>query len=140
MKKILVLSLLLGLFSLGFAQKTKLNVNFKFLNIVEGYDHNTKCEVWIDDDLVGTSKVSKESELNSFSVEFPSGEHTIRVVNYAEYEGNWEAHTVENEYSIDCYFEETHNFKKKGKLFLLFDIDNGTKASWKKMPSSPKAK
>jgi hypothetical protein len=61
--------------------------------------------------------------------------HFLAIVNMAEYEGQWEEHTMGNDYSIDCLWEGEHAFsKKKEKMFLLFDIDNGTTVSWKKMP------
>ena len=62
-------------------------------------------------------------------VEVPVGYHELRIVNWALCEGTWEEHTIENEYSIDATYEEGHTFKK---LYLAFDIDNGTFASWKK--------
>lgn len=135
MKKLVALLFLVSLFSIAFAQKTKLTVTYRFLNLVDGYDHNSKTEVWIDGKLVGTSKISKESEENSFTVKFPSGEHEINVINYAEYEGAFEPHTVENDYSIDCVYLAKRTFKKKEKLFMSFDIDNGAEFSWEKMPA-----
>lgn len=139
MKKLLVISLMLLLCGVVAAQG-KLQVTFNFLNIVEGYDHTTKCQVFIDDEMVGESPEVPESKGSTFSVEVPAGSHNLRIVNFALYEGNWEEHTIANNYSIDCLFEEEHNFKKNEKLFLVFDIDSGTISSWKKAPKVKKPK
>lgn len=116
-------------------------ITWKFANIVEGYDHSNKCEVYIDGALAGTSSVTLETQQNSMTVQVSPGKHAVRVVNYALYEGEWEEHTIANDYSIDCTFEELQDFdKKKSKLFLLFDIDEGTTSGWKKMPKVKKKK
>ena len=49
-------------------------------------------------------------------------------MNFAEYEGNWEEHTIENEYSVDCSYEEAdYDFNKgSAKLYIVFDIDDRT--------------
>jgi hypothetical protein len=141
MKKTLGTMAFLLVCLVAFGQSTTLKVTFKFLNIVEGYDHDCKSEVFIDGESVGESGVVKESSGASFTVNVPTGKHDLRVVNYALYEGTWEAHTVENDYSIDCvYEEEGHNFKKPSKLFLIHDIDQQTFAGWKKAPKVPKKK
>ena len=122
-----------SLFSLAlFSQTTPLTVNYKFANIEEGYDHDSKTVVLIDGDVVGESGVAPESKGGTFTVQVPTGMHTLRVVNLALYEGVWEEHTIENNYSIDCFYETDHFFKKPEKLYLLFDVDSETSVSWKK--------
>ncbi len=115
-----------------FAQKVPLSVYFVYINVEEGYDHDCKTQVYIDGKLAGESAVVKESKGGMMKVDVPTGARSLRVVNLALYEGNWEEHTVENDYSIDALYEEEHTFKKPEKLYLLFDIDNGTTHSWKK--------
>lgn len=111
----------------GGKDDVKVTVSWKFLNLVEGYDHDSKCEIYIDGNLVATSSVSKESKPNSVSFNVSKGSHTIKVVNYAYYEGTWEEHTIANNYSIDCLYENRMTFnKRKNKLPLVFDIDKGT--------------
>lgn len=144
MKKIL-LSLAVVLMVSGFSYRSQaqggtFTVTWKFINVEEGYDHKNKCEVYIDDELVGTSTETLETETNSITVEVPTGSHRYKVMNLALYEGEWEEHTVANDYSWDCFDEGTHNFGKKNKLFLLFDIDEGVSTSWKKMPKPAKKK
>ena len=132
MKRLFSIAFFLLLAMAAFSQ-TKLTVFYKFANIVEGYDHDTKTEVFIDGESMGTSGVAAESKGGTVTVNVPMGEHNLRVVNYALYEGEWEEHTIDNEYSIDCIYETTHKFgKKPEKLYLLFDIDQGTLVSWKK--------
>lgn len=108
-------------------KQVSLTVNWRFLNIEEGYDHDSRCEVYVDGNLVGTSTVTKESIPNSITVNMSKGTHTVKIINYAYYDGTWEAHTVANNYSIDCSYEVTANYKKKkNTLSLVFDINTGT--------------
>ena len=111
-----------------FSQKmSTLKVDYSFKNLVEGYDHQTVTKIFVDDELVAESTQKPESKPNTVSCQIPRGEHTVRIVNYALYEGNWEEHTIENEYSIDAVYEFDQKFKKaKYKLTLVFDIDSGT--------------
>lgn len=132
MKKLLVLTIFMIVAVVSYSQTTKLTVNIKFSGIEEGYDHETKTVVLIDGQEVAFSPNTLQSKTGAFTVDVPTGSHELRIVNYALFEGNWEEHTVANDYSIDCVHEETHNFKKPEKLYILFDIDEGTKSSWKK--------
>jgi hypothetical protein len=134
MKKFFATLTLLLIASFGFSQTTKLTVSFKFLHIVEGYDHQCKSVVYIDGKEVGESSETAESAGTTFTVDVPNGSHDVKVMNFALYEGNWEEHTIENDYSIDCVFEESgHQFTGKAqKLFLMHDIDAKTYYSWKK--------
>lgn len=133
MKKTILTLLFLGTFSFCFSQSSKLMVYVQFTGIEAGYDHETKTSVFVDGKEYGTSSVTLQSKTGSFAVEVPQGNHSLRVVNYALYEGNWEEHTIENDYSIDCVFESETKFSKKPqKLYLVFDIDSRTHYSWKK--------
>lgn len=118
----------------------KLTVSWVFCNIVEGYDHDTKCEVYIDGNLVSTSSTSKESQKNSITVNASPGKHSVKVVNYALYEGNWEEHTIANGYSIDCSYDNSMSIGPKSMLSLVFDIDSGTTSTNKKLKGCPKKK
>lgn len=102
-----------------------LRVNWEFRNIVETYDHHNKCKIWIDGQEVGESKVSKQTEPNEMKIKVQKGVHDLKILNYALYEGKWEAHVIENDYSIDCIFAEEVEFKKKNKISLIFDLDEG---------------
>lgn len=141
MKKISFLFAILFASSFAFGQTVALKVTFKFMNIVEGYDHDCKTQVLIDGNLVGESEEVKESKGAAFTVQVPVGKHDISIVNWAKYEGQWEEHTVANEYSIDCnYAESGHNFKKDSKFFMIFDIDTQTYTAWNKAPKVKKPK
>ena len=104
----------------------KLNVQFSFKGIVEGYDHNSKTSLFVDGEQVAESSVKKESEHNSFTAKVPRGNHHVKIVNYAYYDNEWEEHTVDNEFSIDCKYEADMKLKRKKNITLLFDLDNGT--------------
>lgn len=141
MKKLLSIAVF-ALFGLtGYAQMAQLTVYYEFRNIEEGYDHETKTQVIIDGKPVGESTPHKQSKKGVLTVRFPAGNHELRVVNWAKYEGVWEEHTVDNNYSIDCMHEENRRFNKPEKLYLVFDLDSsGTQASWKKPVKGKKGK
>lgn len=128
MKKLLLLFIataFLCSFILPDAQKEgKLVIKFKTKGTIEGYDHETKMMVYVDDVKVGESSAQKQTIPNSVEVKVPRGKHHLKCVMYAKYEGNWEERTLDNNYSFDWKYEESINFKKKNKLKILFDIDN----------------
>lgn len=68
----------------------KVTVKWQFKNIVDGYNYDTKTELYVDGQLAATSTVTKESKPNSVSARVTPGVHDIFVVNYALYKGNWE--------------------------------------------------
>lgn len=131
MKKLLAISLFLLGSLVAYSQITMV-INFKFINIEEGYDHQCKTLVLIDGETVGESKVTPQSKGATFTVKVPKGNHELSVVNWALYEGNWEEHTIANNYSIDATYSASRKFKKPEKLYLLFDLDEGTRSSWNK--------
>lgn len=128
MKKILFLAVFASISVAATAQSLK--VSFKFLNIVEGYDHECRMVVYVDSLKIHATDGAMQSKGGKFEVDLPKGEHTIRVVNEANYEGNWEEHTIENDYSHDCLHEFHADLKKKSKVKLdfIFDIDAGVTA------------
>ncbi|TNE52667.1 MAG: hypothetical protein EP338_14335 [Bacteroidetes bacterium] len=108
----------------SFAQRScKVTVNVRFDNINDGYDHVTKTQIFIDGKLIKESGEHKESEPNSFKLKVPRGEHELKIVNLTLYKGKWEETKVENEYSIDAFYESKIHFKKKKTINVLFDID-----------------
>jgi hypothetical protein len=140
MKSFSFLILFIMTAALATGQTSALLTTFRFEGIEEGYDHMCKTQVWINGELAGESAEVKESKGGSFTVNVPYGEHRMRIVNLAQFEGQWEEHTVEKNYSIDCLWEGVHKFdQKSSKLFLLFDLDGGTTMSWKKMPKKAKS-
>jgi len=118
----------------------KLIVSWIFCNIVEGYDHDTKCVIYIDGKQVAESSVKKESQLNAVSITVSPGNHDVKVLNYALYEGKWEEHSIANEYSIDCSYNNNVKIGSKSLLSLVFDIDSGTTSTSKKLKGCPKKK
>lgn len=112
--------------ALSSEKDVKITVKYSFKGIEEGYDHDTRTELYIDDELAGTSTVKKESKPNSVIATTTKGKHNIRVVNQALYEGTWEDHTIANNYSIDCLYEGEINVKKSMTIQLLFNLDGQT--------------
>jgi hypothetical protein len=108
--------------------ESTLTVNWKFLNIVEGYDHDSRLQVYIDGALAATSKVQKQSKKGTLTVKVPAGTHTVRLESNAFYGGQWEAHTIENDYSHDAFYESDLLFLNKGKrkVQLIFNLDAAT--------------
>jgi hypothetical protein len=134
MKKLAILFCAIALTSFAFttsttnAKKGKLTISWSFLNIVEGYDHESKCHIWIDDKDMGESTVTAESVPNHMDFKIKAGKHKIKVANIVKYDGKWENHTVENQYSIDALYEGDVLVKKNSVLEITFDLDNGTTA------------
>ena len=123
-KTFLLLTLIISLFTLNvFAQKNgTITVNAKYTGTLDGYDHINKTLVFVDGNLVGETSEQVQSKPNSCSVSVARGKHDIRIVNMANYEGEWEEHTIENEYSLDAFYEGEINLKKKLTINLEFDI------------------
>lgn len=114
-------------------------IEWIFMNVEEGYDHENRIEVFIDGKNVGTSQTFNETELGTYTIDIASGSHKISIMNHAFYEGRWEEHTIANNYSIDATAEMTHNFKTSEKLKLVWDIDAADDAltsSWSKSSGS----
>jgi hypothetical protein len=112
------------------AQKQKhLTITFKYQFVHdegEGKMINTRLKVYVDDAVKGVSLEKKEAEANHVTVEIPEGHHKIRAVIESQYEGNWEEHTIANEYSIDCIYLHEDDYKKHVRVDLIFDIVKGT--------------
>jgi len=116
--------LFLALSGLAFGQQGKLSVHIEFRGIEEGYDYVTKDELYLDGKLLQVTEERNESQAIDLQVEVPRGKHKLSVVNWTLYEGTWEKTTVDNDYSIDGFGEIEHNFSKKGKLTILYDLDD----------------
>jgi hypothetical protein len=101
-----------------------LTVTWIYKNVEEGFDHENRMEVFVDGQKVGTSDVFLESKEGTMTVMVPAGEHQITIENYAYYEGNWELHSIENNYSVDAFYSTNLNFKKKKYINLVFDIES----------------
>jgi hypothetical protein len=123
-KRILLLLLIIPLFTLtSLAQKQGvLTVNTKYTGIVAGYDYSNKTMVYVDGKLAGETSEQLQSLPNSCSVTIARGKHFVRIVNMANYQGNWEEHTLTNDYSIDALYEGDIKLKKELTISLVFDI------------------
>lgn len=134
MKNILLISIALIFVAGAFGFRTEetggsksaLTISWEFKNVEEGYDHDNKCKVWIDGELAGESSVKKETKPNSIKIKTTQGSHQVKVINYSLYEDKWEEHTLENDYGIDCIFDEWVDLKKKTHIRLTFDIESAT--------------
>jgi hypothetical protein len=78
--------------------------------------------VYVDGMLAGETSEQLQSIPNSCTVTASKGKHSIRIINMANYEGNWEEHTIANEYSIDALYEGEIKLKKELTINLVFDI------------------
>ena len=113
-KTILLLTLFMSLITLGAQAQKKGTITFNasYTGIIDGYDHINKTMVYVDGELAGETSELVQSKPNSCSVSVPRGKHSIRIVNMAFYEGDWEEHTKVNEYSIDALYEGEIELKK----------------------------
>jgi hypothetical protein len=123
-KSYLLLTLIISLLTIGaVAQKTGIiRVNTSYTGVLDGYDHINKTMVYVDGMLAGETSEQLQSIPNSCSVSASKGTHSIRIINMANYEGNWEEHTIANEYSIDALYEGEIKLKKEVTISLVFDI------------------
>jgi len=121
---LLMLTLILSMFTISsLAQKTGIiTVNTSYTGVLDGYDHINKTMVYIDGKLAGETSEQLQSKPNSCSITVERGTHDIRIVNMANYEGNWEEHTITNEYSLDALYEGEIKLKKELTINLVFDI------------------
>ncbi|MEQ1571543.1 MAG: hypothetical protein ABMA64_38300 [Myxococcota bacterium] len=110
----------------GCAHTGPVTVAWSFEGIQEGYDHPTRVQVFVDGAPVAESSVTLQSEPNKVEVPLEPGAHMLKVVNFAQYEGSWEEHTVANDYAIDCVWEGEVTPSTR-KVDLVFDIDEGTR-------------
>ena len=123
-KRLLLLTFVISLFTLNtIAQKTGIiMVNTSYSGVVDGYDHVNKTMVYVDGKLAGETSEQLQSKPNSCTVAVARGKHNIRIVNMANYEGNWEEHTFTNKYSLDALYEGEIKLKKDLTITLVFDI------------------
>lgn len=123
MKTILLICLLSLIGWNATAKDGKLTIQWTYLNVVEGYDHENKIAVWIDGERKGESSSCKATQTGTHTLLVPQGVHSLRIVGYSYYEGNWEEHTIVNEYSVDAILEETFTFTKTNTLNIAWDLD-----------------
>lgn len=114
--------------SFGRSQSTERKISFTvdwvFVNIIEGYDHQSKMLIYIDGDLVKESSITRQSKQNSLEIFVPKGRHDIEIVSYALYNGEWQKHTKCNEFSVDAFYKDKLGFRNKPRqLWMLFDIN-----------------
>lgn len=108
------------------AQST-LQVSFKAINTIEGYDHISKLIVYCDGEKVGESIEKKQSLPNKVKVKVPSGDHLIHCSLWAKYDGVWEVRTLANDYSFDWMYDKQMTLKKGNNAFkIVFDVDKQT--------------
>jgi archaellum component FlaG (FlaF/FlaG flagellin family) len=137
-----VISLLVALLIGGFTfAADNFTVQWNFISVENGYDHENKIQVFVDGKLQAESTVFKQTELGKVSMTITPGTHLVRVVNFALYNGKWEEHTIANEYSVDAIYETQYNFKKKGNVLkIVWDVDNvNTSFVWNGSSKAPKS-
>lgn len=130
MKRILLFSLMLLLSAhIGFSkEKTiKLTVVYEFKGIEVGFDHLSIGKLLIDGAHAYETAPHLQSEKQQFTVDVPKGLREIKLDLYAQWEGQYELHSIDNGYSVDCIVETSHEFKKKAvRLNVVFDLDDDT--------------
>jgi soluble cytochrome b562 len=128
MKRALLFSIMLLLSAhLGFSKEktVKLTVVYEFKGIEEGFDHLSIGKLQID----GANKYETAPHLQSakqqFTVDVAKSLHDIKLDLYAQWEGEYELHSIDNGYSVDCIVQTAYEFKKKAvQLKVVFDLDN----------------
>ncbi|XOV68040.1 MAG: hypothetical protein ACFHU9_02480 [Fluviicola sp.] len=123
MKTFTLLTLLLLSFG-SLAQKGKVQFTSEFKNITQGYDHTCKEKIFINGELIFTSKEHPESEILKAKVKLPRGTHNVRIENWTRYKGNWELTAIDDDYSIDGFYEDELTIGKKNELHIVYDLDD----------------
>jgi len=100
-------------------------IRWSFENIVEGYDHLHKMVIAGDGATLATSEPTNESVPGSLELMLPAGAQTLRIVSMAQWEGNWDEHTIANDYSVDCLWELDVSDRPPKKIDLVCDIEEG---------------
>ncbi|MCZ2443941.1 MAG: hypothetical protein LC101_09230 [Flavobacteriales bacterium] len=113
---------LLTTFSIN-AQST-LQISFKAINTISGYDHLSKLMVYCDGQKIGESVEKKQSQGNKIKVKVLTGTHQIFCSLWAKYDGKWEERTTANDYSFDWNYTKKMDIKKgKNTLKIIFDVE-----------------
>ena len=128
---LIIVSLLLISIS-GFSQNKSddvtLTINYEVLNTVsDKYSYISKLVVYVDGVRTAESSPRIQTEPNFCMVTLSKGQHKVRAILEALYEGEWEERTLKNEYSLDLEWVETTNFNKNRKVKITFDLDSGMK-------------
>lgn len=119
----LLLPLLVCTMQVWAGKTAPLTINWTFRNVVEGFDYDFKLLVYVDGQLSGETPVFKQSSLAHYELDVPKGEHEIFIQGYAMYDGNWDVHTIANNYSIDAQHKQKLNITKKTSMEVIFDLD-----------------
>ena len=123
LKNVLLLCLLFTATSISAQKKGKITFDYVTVNIIEGYDHDSRLVVYVDGEKIATSEVHKESDHKKLTVSVTQGKHKIRAVLETLYDGVWEEHTKANEYSVDSEYDSELTIKKKVTIIMKMDID-----------------
>jgi hypothetical protein len=78
MNNTLLVTVMIVVANFTFAQKTgKVTFDWHFVNIIDGYEHEAKLVVSVDDKKYAESSQMMESVKNSMTVKIPRGKHKI---------------------------------------------------------------
>ena len=127
MKRFVISLILIGTSLFVFAQgNAKLTIEWNYINVIEGYDHESKSAFYLNGEQIGESDISKNSEINYYTMLVPSGVQSISMQNWSLYEGTWEEVLKENNYSVDAFYTVNLNFTagEEKKIKVQFDIDS----------------
>lgn len=100
-----------------------LNVNWSFVGVETGYDHNSRMKIYQDGILIYTSPEQVQSIPGHCTAKLKSGEHMLKIIVECQYEGNWEEHLIANNYSVDAMLNQKTIFKTTNSVKLIFNLD-----------------
>jgi hypothetical protein len=124
MRILLTFAVLSGIYGHTWAQSCSVAFEWQYINVIDGYDHQSKMVFYVNDTYYDESTVSKNSERNSYVIKLDEGIATISAQNWALYEGEWEEVLKENEYSLDANYIVTLQVEPHAQrtVVILFDI------------------
>ncbi len=109
---------------ISFTNWSQMTIEWRFLNVEDGYDHINKMKIYIDGEYHGETDECNQLDWCTYEFPLSKGNHNIKLLNMSLFEGVWEEHLIENNYSVDAVLEKSVKMKKKAKLKMEIDLDN----------------
>lgn len=114
---------LLPLTVFGQKKEARLQLSYMFTGVKEGYNHNEKMDIYLNDVLIFSGPPAAMDEKREMIIGITPGTWQLRLESYVWYNDQWEAQTIANGYNIDAVWEQTITLKKKKRLNIDLEFD-----------------
>ncbi len=124
MRILLAFVVVMGVCGHTAAQSSTVVFEWQYINVIEGYDHQSKMVFHVDGNYLDESTVARNSERNSHVLKVDEGIYTFSAQNWVMYEGEWEEVLQENDYSLNANYNITLQAapNMQRTVVILFDI------------------